>query len=377
MKKIDSVQKIQDMARGAVFLGSGGGGDPYVGELFLRQQLAEGRPAQVVAAEELADDAFVVCIAGVGAPTVLVEHLVSEVTLKRVLDHAQKFYGRRVDALISAEIGGANSMFPLALGAQAGLPVVDGDGMGRAFPHLEMTTFSVYGCRASPGFVMDDSGNLVSFDIVTDRLAEDIVRGVATALGAMVYGCFHPMSGAQVKRLAVTGTISQTIAIGRAIREGRDRCDDPFDGLMACLNDPANDRHARLLFDGKITDVTHETRDGWHWGRVEIGNTADAADQLVIDIQNEYLIAKRNGRTVAIVPDLISVLDTETAEPMTAEMLAYGQRVRVVGYSAAPVMRRPECLEVFGPRMFGLDEDFVAVESLSEDAAELSERRRP
>lgn len=353
------------MARGAVFLGSGGGGDPYVGELFLRQKLAEGRHAKVIDAAELADDTFVVCIAGIGAPTVLVEHLVSEVTLQRVLEHAEKFHGRKVDALISAEIGGANSMFPLALGAQAGIPVIDGDGMGRAFPHLEMTTFSVFGAKASPGFIMDDSGNLVSFDIITDRLAEDVVRGVAAALGSMIYGCFHPMTGAQVKQIGVLGTISQTIEIGRCIRAARDQCDDPFDGLMSYLNDPANDRHARLLFDGKITDVTHETREGWHWGRVAIGNTTDEADQLIIEIQNEYLIARRNGRTVALVPDLISVLDTETAEPLTAEMLNYGQRVRVIGYSAAPIMRRPECLKVFGPRLFGLDEDFVPVEQLT------------
>lgn len=366
MRMIETVQEIQDMARGAVFLGSGGGGDPYVGELFLRQQLVEGRPAKVIAASELADDAFVVCIAGVGAPTVLVEHLVSEVTLMRVLAHAEKFYGRKVDALIAAEIGGANSMFPLALGAQAGLPVVDGDGMGRAFPHLEMTTFSVFGAKASPGFIMDDSGNVVTFDLTGDRLAEDVVRGVAAALGSMIYGCFHPMSGLQVKQIAVLGTISQTIEIGRCIREARDQCDDPFTGLMAYLNDPTNGRHARLLFDGKITDVTHETRDGWHWARVVIGNTIDESDQLTIEVQNEYLIAKRNGRTVTLVPDLISVLDNETAEPMTAEMLNYGQRVRVIGYSAALVMRRPECLKVFGPRLFGLDEDFVPVEHLTE-----------
>lgn len=366
MRMIETIQEIQDMARGAVFLGSGGGGDPYIGELFLRQQLTEGRPAKVIDAVELADDAFVVCIAGVGAPTVLVEHLVSEVTLRRVLEHAEGFYGRKVDALISAEIGGANSMFPLALGAQAGLPVVDGDGMGRAFPHLEMTTFSVFGAKASPGFIMDDSGNMVTFDIINDRLAEDVVRAVAAALGSMVYGCFHPMTGAQVKQLAVQRTISQTIEIGRCIREARDKCDNPFDGLMSYLNDPAYDRHARLLFDGKIIDVTHETRDGWHWGSVVIGNTTDESDQLTIEIQNEYLVARRNGRTVALVPDLISVLDSETAEPMTAEMLIYGQRVRVVGYSAAPVMRRQECLKVFGPRMFGLNEDFVPVEKLTE-----------
>jgi DUF917 family protein len=58
------------------------------------------------------------------------------------------------------------------------------------------------------------------------------------------------------------------------------------------------------------------------------------------------------------VPDLIAVLDAESAEPLTAEMLSYGQRVTVIGYSAAPIMRRPESLAVFGPRLFGIDEDF-------------------
>ena len=83
-------------------------------------------------AAELADDAFVVSIAGVGAPTVIIEHLVSTHTLLRLLEASESFYGRKIDALISAEIGGVNSMFPLALGTRAGIPVVDGgwDGSG-------------------------------------------------------------------------------------------------------------------------------------------------------------------------------------------------------------------------------------------------------
>jgi hypothetical protein len=55
---------------------------------------------------------------------------------------------------------------------------------------------------------------------------------------------------------------------------------------------------------------------------------------------NEYLVARHHGRTVTIVPDLIAILDAESAEPLTAEMLAYGQRVRVIGYSAAPSAQR-------------------------------------
>ena len=125
MYTIKSDIEVRDMARGAVLLGSGGGGDPYVGELYLRNQLAEGRSPTIIKAKELADDAFVVSIAGVGAPTVIIEHLISTHTLLRLLEASERFYGRKIDALISAEIGGVNSMFPLALGTLADIPVVD------------------------------------------------------------------------------------------------------------------------------------------------------------------------------------------------------------------------------------------------------------
>jgi hypothetical protein len=53
MYTITSDIDVRDMARGAVLLGSGGGGDPYVGELYLRNQLAEGRSPQIMKASEL------------------------------------------------------------------------------------------------------------------------------------------------------------------------------------------------------------------------------------------------------------------------------------------------------------------------------------
>ena len=366
MYEVKDPQEVKDMSNGAVFLGSGGGGDPYIGELFLLRQLSAGRFPKIIKAEELDDDAFVVSIAGIGAPTVLIEHIVSEKMLMRLLHRAEDFFGKKIDALISAEIGGANSMFPLAVGAKGDIPIVDADGMGRAFPHIEMTTFSVYGCTACPAIITDELENYGMFEIPTDRTAEDVFRAFATSLGAMVVGAVYPMTGKQVKKFAVHDTITQTIEIGKCIRLGREKGDEPIESVLAFLDDPANDRHARVLFDGKIADVRHETRDGWHWGEVRITGLNDPSDELIIDIQNEYLSARRNGKTVTIVPDLIAVLDRETCEPMTAEMLRYGLRVRVVGYSAAPIMRRDECLAVFGPRMFGYDEDFRSIDVLND-----------
>jgi uncharacterized protein len=51
----------------------------------------------------------------------------------------------------------------LIVGARAGLPVIDGDGMGRAFPELQMDMFSIYGVAPTPGALADPRGLEVVF----------------------------------------------------------------------------------------------------------------------------------------------------------------------------------------------------------------------
>lgn len=351
------------MARGAVLLGTGGGGDPYIGELFVTAQIKQGNYPRIISCGEIADDAFVVSIAGIGAPSVIIEHLVSEQTLRRLLVRAEAFYGHKIDAFISAEIGGANSMFPLALSAISDVPVLDADGIGRAVPQLEMTTFSIYGVRATPALLMDDSGNVLTIEAIDDRMAEEFTRTATGAMGSMAFAALYPMTGEQVRRVAVKRTLSHTLEIGQCIREARDGSGDIFESLIACLQS-RDGRAARILFDGKITDVVHETRDSWHWGLATISALSGSSDICTVEIRNEYIVARVNGETVTIVPDLITILDRESGEPLTAEMLAYGQRVKVLGYAADPMLRRPESLAVLGPRLFGVDEDFQPIEDV-------------
>lgn len=365
MYTIETPLQIQDMARGAVLLGTGGGGDPYVGEMFVTEQIRRGRLPRIIDLDELADDAFVLSIAGIGAPTVGTEHLISERLLTDLLARAEAFHGRRVDALISVEIGGGNSITPLALGAIADLPVVDADGVGRAVPQIEMTAFSIYGCPASPLLIADAIGNSMIVNATTDHIAEDLCRAAAGALGAHVTSALYPMSGADAKRVSIRGSLSLAYGIGRCIREAREGTGDIFEELTRYLESWGG-RRAAVLFDGKITDVRHETRNGWHWGQATLTGLRDDRQTCVVDIRNEFLTVRVNGRVVTMMPDLITILDRNSAEPMTAGMLAYGQRVKVLGFAADPMLRHPKALEVLGPRVFGIDEDFVPIEQLIE-----------
>ena len=60
--------------------------------------------------------------------------------------------------------------------------------------------------------------------------------------------------------------------------------------------------------------------------------------------------------TLAVVPDIISIMDAETAEPIPTEEVRYGQRVAVVILPAPPPMTTPRALQVVGPVPFGYPE---------------------
>lgn len=64
-------------------------------------------------------------------------------------------------AVLSGEIGGGNGVEALVTGAQQGLPIVDADFMGRAFPELQMMTPAIYGMPSVPAALADEKGNVV------------------------------------------------------------------------------------------------------------------------------------------------------------------------------------------------------------------------
>ena len=138
-------QDLADLAVGAAFLGTGGGGDPYIGRQMVEICLSEGLEVDLVDPDSLSDDDFVIPTAMMGAPTVLVEKLPSGEEAVHSLKRLERRLGKRATHTMPIEVGGINSTIPLVVGARLGLPVVDADGMGRAFPHLEMETFGVYG----------------------------------------------------------------------------------------------------------------------------------------------------------------------------------------------------------------------------------------
>lgn len=356
-----TVQDIADVARGAAVLGTGGGGDPLIGRLLVEQAIEQGLSVDVMTLDELADDALVISTAMMGAPTVVVEKLPSGDEALVSLREIETLHGRRADAIIPMECGGLNSMIPLLTAARAGIPVIDADGMGRAFPELQMQTFSVYGMSGSPMAVTNEHGQTVIVKTGADnRQMEAFARAVTVAMGGVAYIAEFAMSGADARRTAVPDTLTLAEQIGRVLRVARTEHHNPFDALTSYLSSTPNG-FGGILITGKVVDVERSVSGGWTHGAVTI-DSFDSRSSMRIEFRNENLVARLDGKVVAIVPDLISILDAETATPINTEAVRYGQRVTVFGIATPKVMRSERALEVFGPAAFGLDDAWSPIE---------------
>jgi hypothetical protein len=233
--------------------------------------------------------------------------------------------------------------------------------MGRAFPNLYQETFHVYGVRGTPMAITDAHGDTAILTTHDNFMMEWIARGIAVRMGGSAHTAEYPMDGATARRTAIGGTLGFCLTIGRAIREARELHEDPFERILGALQETPY-RYGRVLWTGKVVEVYRRTTEGFARGWVHIRDTEGSGETLEVLIQNENLVARVGARIVCTAPDLLCILDRETAEPITTEALRYGQRVKVMGVSTPAIMRTPEALVVFGPRAFGIDVDFVPIE---------------
>ncbi len=350
-----TTQDLENLAVGAAILGTGGGGDPFIGMVMAQQAIEEEGPVSLMDPDELEDEALVLPTAMMGAPTVMIEKIPEGMEAVRALRAEERMLGRKADATSPIECGGVNSQIPFAAAARAQLPVVDGDGMGRAFPELQMETFHVYGVSGTPAVVADERGAVVTIEARDNYQLEWIARGVTIRMGGHAMLVDYPMSGADFKRTAVRGTISMGIQIGEAVAGARKSGMHPVEAVCAATQDTIYGRGV-VLFEGKVTDVERRTREGFAVGHALLQGLGDyEKSHLEVRFQNENLVAIRDGETIASVPDLICLLDSERATAVTTERLRYGQRVTAIGIPTPEIMRSAEALRVWGPEAFGYE----------------------
>lgn len=355
MRELD-VEHIEDLATGAAILGTGGGGDPYIGKLMAIQAIERHGPVTMIEPDEVPADALVIPSAMMGAPTVMVEKIPRGDETVQAFRALEKYMDQEAYATMSIEAGGLNSTVPLAVAATLDMPIVDADGMGRAFPEIPQTTLTLGDVSATPMAMADEKENAVFLETIDNAWTERFSRAISVQMGGSAMIAIYSHTGQELRDHTIHGSMSHAEDIGRTIRELKGSAREPID----VLTDRFDGFH---LFRGKVNDVLRRTTEGFAKGEAVIeGLDEFDGHTLRIQFQNEFLVARTEDEVLATAPDLISIIESETGEPVTTEELKYGYRVDILGLRCAPHWRTPEGVELGGPAFFEYDIDYIPIE---------------
>jgi DUF917 family protein len=365
---------VEDFLRGTNFLSASGGGEPTVERGLLTDDLARGLSPGWVPIESLDPDALVctACFSGSIAPEVFeasqeADRLAGEQRLERPLVASVRALeaelGRSIDAICSIEIGGINTSSVLDAAANLGIEMVDGDYAGRAIPELHATALHLFGAKVLPWASVDEFGNeVVIRKAASNAFAERIGKFLAQSSFGLIGCAMAALPVAEVKRIFVPGTISESLRLGRAIREARESGADPIQAAATALD-------GWVLFRGTIS-ARDWRNTGYMEGTQDIeGEGPFTGKVLRIWFKNENHLSWLDGREWVASPDLMEICDPDTGEPLVNTYLEVGQRVAVVGMRRRAIWDSADGLATLGPAHFGWpDFTFQPIETIVDGA---------
>ncbi len=353
-EKILSKDELNDMLVGVGILGTGGGGDPETfGRPLVEWDIRKGREYRIIDPQEVRDDAFVVSGGYAGSVKVftsvqkMLQGWDSRFELLEALRIMESISNRKVDYVVPFEMGGANTPVILSLAARAGIVTVDGDGLGRAAPETQMSSFLGHGISLTPMPFVDLEGNVIVVrHAVKSTYPDALMRAAIVLNGGSGANTHYSMSGKQLKESVVPNTISLSIEVGRAVREALDAKKNPVEAFVETVK-------GTEMFYGAIQNIRGEDRGGfYHVKAVVKGLGKYKRKRMEVVFKNETMMAHINKRLVSVFPDLLCMLDPKSGRGVMTANLRPGTKVVFVGVPAHERLR--ECLKTeMGQQAFG------------------------
>lgn len=285
------------LAAGASFFGSGGGGSPTLTELMVRPVFAS--PVQAVLPGELDPDTPCFAAAFAGSTMLLNERLPGADAFGPLVTVAERWMGRRLEAVCSFEAGGMNALTPFLFAHDR--IIIDADCSGRAVPTLDRTSIYI---NETPGLFAVCSTGAGGVSLLQSRRAEDVDQLLRAAMvqsggaGAVIFAGF---TARDLTTDSLHGHLAHSLEIGAALASTRS---ESVELLAARLG-------ARLVGHGRVLALTQDARDP-HVHAAEIGGMDGAVIRLVS--RSEHLAVLVDGEPIAAAPDYIVAIDALSRE---------------------------------------------------------------
>jgi len=367
-------EDIEPLLEGLAIYGTGGGGSPEWGRAIMEQDFSIGRDLGIIDLSEISDSSTVISGGIMGSVKILEEmgtsnvmaHWEDRFELLEVTRVMEGVLGKKIDHVVPFEVGGLNTPVILSLGARMGIPVLDGDALGRSAPETQMTSFIGHGISLTPMPLIDFNGNVVVVqDAVDSTYPDQLGRYVVTQGGGLGANNHYPMTGLQAKRAVIPNTISTSLDLGRAVLSARSHGEDPVEVVAKKVN-------GALLLVGEISALREEESMGFYFTTAVIDAQGELSkSEIELIIKNETMMLRIDGDTKALFPDLLLMLDPGSGRGLMSIELGVGSPLALIGVPCHPRLREaaasPQGRLAFSPNRYGqIDETYRPIESLLE-----------
>ncbi|MEK4922608.1 DUF917 domain-containing protein [Cytobacillus sp. FSL R5-0569] len=335
-------EDIRFISLGARILSCGGGGNTRSIEALILSVMKDDDVIEVIPIHEVKDDWWVTAIGIMGSTVLFNEDLPTGEEVETALSLYEKEYNKNVDALISIEIGGVNALAPLLLALKRHLPVIDGDGMGRAFPELYMTTLHLNGIPLAPlSLVTQENMKFIPSSNTSDQ-AVDEAKSFAKNNGGHSHLVGYGASGDEIKTSMLSGTLYLAYRLGKIIAS----YGDGMTRLRQIMNAFENSIYGELSFviKGYVTEVSRWFENEGIVGKLFIESYTKQHNQKIeIQFMNEFFFI-HNGENIYRVPDLIVFLHIDSLEPISVVDIQKAQSVIVLVIPAPNILHTTDML---------------------------------
>lgn len=367
-KVLKTEEEIKDFVRGCTFMATGGGGSPELGEEFLLEDLKEGREIKWVDGSAISESTWVCTPFYMGSEAPWTEETKAkmerlgmlQVQVKRPHIEAvrvfEEYSGTKIGGVIAFEIGGINTPAPLDAAVRLGIPIVDGDYCGRALPEIAQALPCLYNKEIVPITCCDPWGNITIIKKALNYSTAEMLGKMISIVGFGSCGqAGFLYRWKDVKESIIPGTLTQAYNIGKTIREARESGADPVEAAVKSVD-------GWLLFKGKLSKMEAEDREGYYWGI----NTIQGIDKFEgyvfkIFFKNENHVTWFDDVAYVTSPDLIEVVQIDTAEPITNADLKEGDLVAVIG-ARNERFRSEAGVALVGPMHYGYEIEYTPIE---------------
>lgn len=336
-------QQLLDICYGAGFLGSGGGG-PLKTALRLLENLPDDVTVNVNTVEEVGNDKRTAVVAFMGAPEKMLKIQNSQSAIA-AFDGLNKEYSGQIGYVMPIEIGALNTIAPILVAIEKGIPVIDGDGAGRAIPAITMTTFAALKLSANPTVLANSQGQAVSVFVGDASQAESCCRPILEVFDQEAGLAMWAMDKLNLQQaITIRGTLQLSEDVGHILRTSI----EPIDDVLKLLENRG--LTARRLFTGIVQPPEEETQVGFDYGQVILRD--DQSNQEVwVYYQNENLIAwdTQIPTPIFIAPDSLCYVTLEGKPFSNADIddQIVHHKATLIGIVARPELQTDSILESF------------------------------